>query len=213
MFFQTIHLVDDDPGVREGISLLLETAGFAVKTYASAENFLSVSAEARFDCLVLDLRMPEMNGLELQAELAQRSIEMPIIFISAYGDIPTTVQAMRNGAIDFLPKPVDGPNLIEQVRLALKKAGKRKHQESAKDELLSRLALLSKREQQVLACAIAGKSNKEIADQLGISLRTVESHRSRIFLRTGVTSLLDLLQQATAAGVLLSLSDQDSGPC
>lgn len=207
MPFQTVHLVDDDPGVRAGISLLLQTAGFAVKTYASAENFLSVSSEARFDCLVVDLCMSEMNGLELQAELAQRRIELPIIFISAYGDIPTTVQAIRNGAIDFLTKPVDGPNLIEQVRLALKKAGKRKHQESAKHELLSRLALLSKREQQVLARAIAGKSNKEIAEELAISLRTVESHRSRIFLRTGVTSLLDLMQQATAAGILLTLPD------
>lgn len=191
--------------------MLLEAAGFGVRSYASAAAFLAASEVGAAGCLILDLRMPEMTGLELQAELIRRGIRLPVIFYSAFGDVTTAVRAMQGGAADFLTKPANGRDLIERVRQVLDQEAERQRLEAAKDELLSRLARLSRRERQVLALALVGKTNKEIADSLGLSPRTVENHRSRIFLRIGVDSLLDLMQRATAAGLVLSFVDEPPG--
>jgi len=178
----TVFLVDDDDAVRGALALLLETAGFAVNTFASAEEFLAAYRLERPGCLLLDVRMPGMNGPKLQAELKRRGVTLPIIFLSGHGDIPLAVQTIKSGAVDFLTKPVQGSVLIEQVREVLA----RNHHRCAC------LAGLTGREWQVLKLAVEGLTNKEIAQSLAISHRTVEVHRTRILRKTGATNLLEL---------------------
>lgn len=206
-----VHLVDDDPDVRDGLTMLLETAGFAVQSYADAVDFLGAGSCAESGCLILDLRMPGMDGIELQETLVRRRVGLPIIFLSAYGDVPTTVRAIQNGAVDFLMKPVNGRVLIEKIRQTVARQETRRRQDAARGEFLGLLGRLSKREKQVLALAIAGKANKKIGQDLNLSHRTVESHRARIFLKGGVGSLLEFMQKAAAAGVQLSAADLMDG--
>jgi two-component system, LuxR family, response regulator FixJ len=200
----TVFLVDDDAIVREAVALLLETAGFSIEAHASAESFLDAWNPARAGCLILDMLMPGMNGEQLQAELNRREVHLPIIFMSAFGDVPTTVRAMQGGAVDFLTKPVNGADLLERVRTALERDREARMAEQARQDVRARLGRLTAREQEILAHAVAGKSNKEIAQLLRISYRTIEVHRSHIFLKVGVNSLLELVQMATLAGVSLS---------
>lgn len=204
MNIPTVFLVDDDAIVREAVSLLLETAGFRIEAHASAESFLEAWNPARSGCLILDMLMPGMSGEELQAELNRRDVRLPVIFMSAFGDVPTTVRAMQGGAVDFLTKPVNGADLLERVRTALALDNEARMAEQARLEVKSRLAKLTVREQEILAHAVAGKSNKEIAQLLRISYRTIEVHRSHIFLKVGVNSLLELVQMAALAGVSLT---------
>lgn len=197
----TVFVVDDDDAVRDSLAMLLETVGFATEVYGSAAAFLAAWRGDRPGCLILDVRMPGMSGTELQAELLQRGIRLPIIFLTAHGDIRTTVQAMKAGAADFLTKPVNDELLIEQVRAALERDRERQEQDAAKQALRARLAPLSNRELEILSLAVAGHTNKEIARQLRISHRTVEVHRSRILLKTGAQTFLELASLAVACGL------------
>lgn len=181
--------------------MLLETSGIPVRTHAGPRDFLAALPAS--GCLILDQRMPEMSGLDLQAELLRRGIRLPIIFLSAFSDVPTTVAAMKNGAVDFLIKPVNGRELLTRVRNVLAHEAERHARVTARDALRDRLEGLSQREKQVLTLAIAGLANKAISEALEISARTVENHRARIFFKIGVSSLLELMQRAAAVGLPL----------
>ena len=188
----TVFIVDDDAAVRGGLSMQLEAAGFPVKAFASAEDFITAICPAVIGCLVLDVRMPGMTGPDLQLELARRNINLPIIFLSGYGDIPLAVKSIQSGAVDFLTKPVSGLVLIERIQMSLRLSAEQWEKDAENKILQEKMATLTEREQEVLALALAGYSNKEIATRLGISFRTVEHHRSRILLRTGTDNLFKL---------------------
>jgi len=198
----TVYVVDDDAAVRDGLALLLDTAGLAVQTYDGAAAFLAAWSPGRVGCLILDVRMPDMSGPELQAELIRRGIDLPIVFLTAHGDIPTTVQAIKGGAIDFLTKPVVGAELLERVQAALHRSAQLREQASATQTLRERLQGLTRREREIMRLVADGHSNKEIARSLGISHRTVEVHRARVMQKTGVTNLVELSRLAQAAGLL-----------
>ncbi len=201
MNLPTVYIVDDDAGVRESLGTLLEIAGMRVSPHASAEAFLAACGPEPVGCMVLDVRMPGMDGLALQAELARQGIRLPIIFLTAYADIPMTVEAMRGGAADFLTKPVNGAAFVERVKAVLERHIELRDAEANRRQFQQRLEKLTAREREVLNLALAGKQNKEIALLLHISHRTIEAHRSRIFLKTGVNSLLELARLASAAGI------------
>ncbi|HWY72172.1 MAG TPA: response regulator [Burkholderiaceae bacterium] len=198
----TVYVVDDDAAVRDGLAMLLDTAGLSVQTYDGAAAFLAAYAPGRAGCLVLDVQMPEMNGPELQAELNRRGIDLPVVFLTAHGDIPTTVRAMKGGAIDFLTKPVVGTQLLERVHAALEQSARLREQASITESLRERLEGLTRREREIMMLVAAGHANKDIARHLGISHRTVEVHRARVMQKTGVTNLVELSRLAAACGLL-----------
>ena len=185
----SVFIVDDDAAVRDGLSMQLEAAGFPVKAFASAEDFLDVISPTVIGCLVLDVRMPGMTGPDLQSELARRKINLPIIFLSGHGDIPLAVKSIQAGAVDFLTKPVSGTLLIERIQIALRLGAEQWEKEAENKTLHERLATLTIRELDVLELVLEGYSNKDIATRLGISFRTVEHHRSHILLKTGTDNL------------------------
>lgn len=188
----TVYVVDDDDAVRDSIALLLETASFEVECFADAESFRSAWRGDMVGCVLLDLRMPGMSGIDLQRFLVEQQSRLPIIFLSAHGDIPTTVRTVKAGAVDFLTKPVDGALLVERVRAALASSSEAIERRDDMFKGGSRLEHLTEREREVMKLALSGMSNKEIARCLKISYRTVEFHRSRILSKTGATSLLQL---------------------
>lgn len=191
----TVFIVDDDDAVRDGLGLLLETAGHHVQSFASAEAYLAEFDPSLPGCLLLDLNLPGLQGTQLQAELLRRGARIPVIFLSAHGDIPTTVRAIQAGALDFLTKPIEGGQLLEQVARAM---------EVDKEHRTKRLVFerLSERERDVLELAVNGLPNKEIARILGISHRTVEVHRSRILLKTNTATVLELAALAKDCDVV-----------
>ncbi len=189
----TVFIIDDDAAVRNGLSLQLESAGFTVKSYANAVEFLASMPLQTSGCLILDVRMPQMTGPELQDELARREIKLPIIFLSGHGDIPLAVKTIQTGAVNFLTKPVDGQHLIDCIQKALTLNDRHQQSDRARRESCQALASLTKRENEVLKLAIEGHSNKVIARLLGISSRTVEHHRSHILQKTGVDNVLKLV--------------------
>ena len=186
-----VYVVDDDAAVRDSLSLLLESAGFRAAAFESAEAFLREYRDATPGCLVLDVHMPEVSGLQLQAELGRRSMQLPIVFLTGHGDVPTTVRAIKAGAVDFLTKPVEGKLLVERVQHAVE-LSETAHRREA------RLQSLTQREREILKLAVAGQPNKQIARELGISYRTVEVHRSRILSKTGAGTLLELAHLVAA---------------
>lgn len=196
----TVFIVDDDDAVRDGLGFLLETAGYRVQSFSSAEGYLQTLDPAHPGCLLLDLRLPGMQGAQLQAELNQRGAGIPIIFLSAHGDIPTTVRTIQAGALDFLTKPIEGGKLLERVARAMEVDKEQRCQEEELRAKRQVFARLSERERDVLALAINGVPNKEIARTLGISHRTVEVHRSRILLKTNTATVLELAALAKDCG-------------
>lgn len=199
----TIHLVDDDAAVRDALSMLLEVSGFRVATYAGGEAFLTACGVVRSPaCLILDVRMPGMSGPELHQELNRRGIHLPVIFLTAHGDIPTSVAAIKAGAMDFLTKPVEGGLLIDRVRAALAADAQQQSHRDELDALRSRYASLTDRERDVLVLVVAGRSSKEIARVLDISHRTVETHRTRIMQKMSARSAVDLATMAQGLGLL-----------
>ena len=193
-----VFIVDDDHAVRDGFTLLFDAADIAVETYESAEAFLTAYNPERPGCLVLDVNMPGMSGPELQLELIKRHIRLPILFLTAHGDIPMTVRAMKAGAMDFLTKPVQGKQLLQQVKTAFTLDAQMREQASLDQTAETLLSCLTPRELEVMLLVVAGHANKEIARHLGISHRTVEIHRSRVMEKTGASNLLELARLADA---------------
>jgi two-component system response regulator FixJ len=191
---QTVFIVDDDDGIREGLSLLLETVGQDCELYNSAIEFLDAYDLNKSGCLVLDIRMPRMTGLDLQEKLNEIRSTLPIIFITGHGDVPMAVEAMRRGALDFIRKPFREQDLLDRINEALElDAGMRK-QMLDRQQLLDQIAMLSAREREVFHCVAEGKMNKVIAQDLGISERTVEVHRSQVMKKLGVRTLAQLVR-------------------
>ncbi|GAB3628258.1 NarL family response regulator [Pandoraea terrae] len=193
---ETVFVVDDDEAVRDSLRWLLEANGYHVRGFESAEQFLSHYDRRQVGCLILDVRMTGMSGLELQEQLIAQKINIPTIFVTGHGDVPMAVNTMKKGAMDFIEKPFDEAELRKLVERMLEKArhdaSSQKEQQAA-EELLSRL---TGREQQVLERIIAGRLNKQIADDLGISIKTVEAHRANIMEKLNVNTVADLLRLA-----------------
>jgi FixJ family two-component response regulator len=196
-----IFLVDDDEGVLKALSRLLTTKGFEVQAYSSASEFLSRHDRSAPGCAVFDVSMPDLNGLELQEALRTRGIERSVIFITGVGDIPTSVQAMKAGAVDFLSKPVNSQQLLDAIALAIEKEAKAI---ASRDELAAineRLAALTPREREVLTHVIAGRLNKQIAADLGTVEKTIKLHRGRMMHKMGIRAVADLVRIAERAGI------------
>ncbi|MDD5114291.1 MAG: response regulator [Methylobacter sp.] len=187
-----VFIVDDDYAVRDSLGLVFKTAGLNYLTFENAEHFLETYSGGTPGCLLLDMNMPGLNGDELQSELIRRNIRVPIIFLTAHGDIPMSVRAMKAGAVDFLTKPVPSKMLIERVQTVLQHEALTQEQNREKQELCERLNCLTSREMELLPLIVAGKSNKEIARQLDVSHRTIEIHRARVLKKTGATNLMEL---------------------
>ena len=188
-----VGIVEDDESVRRSLCLLIESLGVVVRSYATGQQFLADPQCGDCDCLVLDVRMPGLSGLEVQVRLKERGIRLPTIFMSGYGDVPMAVQAMRNGALDFLQKPVNDQALLDKVQQAIELGRKRRDQAAQRAAVAALLSSLTSREREIMRPLVAGKMNKKIAAQLGISIRTVEEHRANILRKMGVRSIAELL--------------------
>jgi FixJ family two-component response regulator len=192
----TIFIIDDDPAIRDSLTLMVMQEGFTVRTYENAETFLDSFKSECFGCAIVDIRMKDMDGMQLQEALYKENIHLPIIFLTGHGDIPMSVRAIKAGAIDFLTKPITREKLMASIRYALVESDKLLYKKSSHKQAQSHLAELTERERDVMALAIQGHSNKEIAKLLGISHRTVEIHKSKIMHKTGANNLLDLVRIA-----------------
>lgn len=198
----TIFVVDDDPSMRNGLRRLLKSAGYSVETFATAEDFLAFDKSGNDpECLILDLQMPGMNGLDLQEELVAQNRIIPIIFVTGHGDIPSSVKAIKKGAVDFLSKPFDDEKLFDSVEEALIKAAKARTVWEEKEGIRQRLGTLTPREYEVLTHVIAGLLNKQTAYVLKISEKTVKVYRARIMEKMGVDSVAQLVRLAEKVGV------------
>lgn len=206
----TVFIIDDDTAVRDSLTLLLEQEAIHVQSFTSAEAFLSAYKPDFTGCILLDIRMPGKDGLTLQEELNQRKSQLPIIFLTGYGSIPLSVKAMKAGAIDFLTKPVTRIKLLTSIQSAFLEAYKTQHAAEHHQDALSRIVTLTEREQEIMTLVVQGYSNKEIAQRLHISFRTVEIHRSHILHKTGAHNLLDLVRIAHESG--LNTSEIQSSP-
>jgi len=195
----TVYIVDDDPGVRKSLRWLVETIEVPVKTFASAASFLEVYQADHPGCLILDVRMPEMNGLDLQEELNHRGVELPIIMLTGYGDVPTVVRALKKGAIEFLEKPIDDEALLKQVRRALALDARRRQESAPLGVVRKRMSRLTTREREVLALVVDGLSSKEIASRLQVSFKTVEAHRAKIMRKMEAVSVAELVRMVVSA--------------
>lgn len=196
---QTVHLIDDDDGVREALTVLLAESGFTVRSYKSGSEFIASGDVGRPGCIVSDIRMPGLDGLELQAKLKANGSTAPIIFITGHGDVPMAVQALRAGALDFIEKPFEEDHLMKSIRRALAVSQRMNAKETARREIEGRLATLTPREAEVLDCLMAGRANKIIAFDLNLSLRTVEVHRARIMQKMKASSLSELVRLVMSA--------------
>jgi FixJ family two-component response regulator len=197
----TVFVVDDYAPVRRSISRLLHTAGFAVAAFASAGEFLAQYDPQTLGCLVLDLAMPTVNGLELQRMLAKAGSFLPIIFLTGHGDIPKSVQAMKHGASDFLTKPVNDEDLLEAVRAAIEKSRVLRRDQAELSEIRARLATLTPREREVLEYVVAGKLNKQIAGDIGTAEQTVKIHRVHVMQKMRVHSVAELVRLTERCGI------------
>jgi FixJ family two-component response regulator len=191
-----VFVVDDDPSVREAIDSLLRSVGMRVRTFASAGEFMRADRSASAACLVLDVRMPETSGLDFQERLAESGIDLPIIFITAHGDIRMSVRAMKAGAVEFLPKPFDDQQLIDAIHAALATDRRRREATAADAGIRQRFATLSTREKEVMAHVVKGRLNKQIAGDLGLSEVTVKLHRGNVMRKMQAPSLAALVRMA-----------------
>ena len=191
---QVVHVIDDDVDVRQSLAFLLSTAGFAVRVHESAVAFLAVLPAVQSGCIVTDIRMPEMDGLELQRRLAANKIGLPVIVMTGHGDVALAVEAMKAGAVDFIEKPFDAEILLGAIRSALARHAQAAENEARRAEIRGRLDHLSERERAVLDGLVAGKPNKIIAYDLGISPRTVEVYRANVMTKMQAESLSELVR-------------------
>ena len=197
-----IFIVDDDPDMRQALGLLFESADYDFETFACADEFLLRKSCHRTSCLILDVRMPGLNGLELQDELIKRERVVPIVFITGHGDVPKTVRAMKKGAVDFLPKPFSDEELLNAVDKATKESSRIRKNRSQKDSALRLLKTLSPREYEIMRGVITGMLNKQIAYKLGISERTVKFHRGHMMNKMQVVSVADLVRLTQKADIV-----------
>jgi two-component system, LuxR family, response regulator FixJ len=194
-----VHVVDDDASVRDSLALLLESAGFAVRAYDSATAFLQAASDRTAGCVLTDVQMPELNGLELQRRMGELGIRLPVIVMTGHGDVPIAVEALKAGALDFLEKPFEEAHLLEAVTGAIA-VSQREHDEAAAvADIAARIGTLTPREREVLDRLVAGQPNKTIAYDLGSSPRTVEVHRARVMEKMAAGSLADLVRMTIAA--------------
>ena len=198
---RTIHLVDDDEAIRRSVSFMLRTSGYLVKTYTSGVEFLGAARDAVTGCILLDVRMPQMDGLEVQQALKERGVLMPVIVLTGHGDINLAVQAMKAGAVDFIEKPFEKPVLIGAIEEGFARIDQAGRRHARADEAKVRLETLTPREYDVLRGLVRGHPNKTIAYDLGISPRTVEIHRANLMGKLEVPSLSEALRIAFAAGL------------
>ena len=196
-----IHVVDDDAAMRDSLAFLLDVNGFQPKTYESANAFLSAAATGAASCVISDIRMPGLSGIELVRALKSRGEACPVILITGHGDVALAVEAMKAGAVDFIEKPFDDAALLSAIRAALDTRAAKVGDSAAKKEAEARLADLSPRERDVLLGLVAGKINKVIAHDLNISPRTVEVYRANLMAKTGAHSMSELMRLALAAGL------------
>jgi len=201
----TVFVVDDDEAVRGSMKLLLKTLGLPAQAFASAQEFLATFDTGRSGCLVLDIRMPGMSGLELQEELNARGAMLPIIFITGHGDVPMAVEAMQRGAMDFLQKPFRDQDLLDRITKALEKDRAGRELLGNRERIRARIADLTPREREVMALVTQGKANKVIAADLDLSQRTVEIHRAHVMEKMGANSLAHLVRMGIEA-------DQETPP-
>jgi FixJ family two-component response regulator len=191
-----VFVVDDDPLLRDSVADLLGSAGWAVQTFGSATQFIESVRPDVPACLILDVELPDLSGLDLQTELAKSGVGMPIVFLTGRGDIPMSVRAMKAGAVGFLTKPFRKEELFEAINEALLRDGEVRRQRSESEELRSRLGTLTPRERQVLALVVTGLLNKQIAGELGTTEETIKVHRGRVMHKMGAGSLADLVRMA-----------------
>ena len=194
-----IHLIDDDAGVRQSLAFSLSTAGLAVRAYQSAAAFLDALPGLQPGCIVSDIRMPGIDGLELQRRLNALRVNLPVIIMTGHGDVRLAVEAMKAGAVDFIEKPFNDEVLLAAIEVALDRYGRTGDREAAAAQHRAKLGCLSEREREVLRGLVAGHANKTIAYDLKLSARTVEVHRANVMAKTGAGSLPDLVRMALAA--------------
>lgn len=192
----TIHIVDDDPGMLKYLSELVSTINYKSQTYSNANDFLSSYTDDGHGCLILDLQLPDISGLELQQQLASNNIDLPVIMISGFGNVSTAVKAMKAGILDFLEKPFKAQDLLDLVRKAVSKHKVERDKNNNQNLMLEYLNSLTKREKEVMDHVVIGTLNKDIANLLGISVKTVEVHRANVMAKMKATSIADLVRKS-----------------
>lgn len=195
---QIVHIVDDDEALRDSLAWMLEANGYAVAAYESGEAFLNACKPGMAGCIVLDVRMPGMSGLELFEELGRRRCGLPVVFITGHGDVPMAVSALKKGAVDFIEKPFGERDMLRLVEQCLQLERETRGKRLLEADTVRRMEQLTQREREVLDLIIVGKLNKQIADVLGISIKTVEVHRARVMEKMGVHSLAELVQHVVS---------------
>src|SRR6266850_214032 len=196
-----VYVVDDDRDVREGLKSLLESVGLRTQTFESTAEYLRGKRVDDVSCLILDVRLPGLSGLDFQAELSRAQIVMPIIFITGYGDIPMTVRAMKAGAVEFLTKPVREQDLLDAVRIALNRDSERRRENDKLRDIQTRYTKLSPREREIMALVCSGLMNKQVAAKMGVSEVTVKVHRHNLMKKLGAKSLAELVRMADSLKV------------
>ncbi|MDR3465577.1 MAG: response regulator [Xanthobacteraceae bacterium] len=191
-----IHVVDDDASMRGALESLFESVGLGTQTYGAAGDFLAASFADMPGCIVIDVRLPDMNGLDFQAKLTQMGVRLPVVMMTGYGDIPTSVRALKRGAVDFLPKPFRDQDMLDAVMAAIDRDRQRRAIDGDVSQVRQRFETLSPREQQVMLLVTAGKMNKQVAGDLGITEITVKIHRGAAMRKMGARTLVDLVHMA-----------------
>lgn len=203
----TVYIVDDDEGVRSALTELVTSIGIAVKSYDNVHSFLNEYLPSLPGCLVLDVRLPGISGLELQDHLKRKSVHIPIIFVTGHSNVTIAVRSMKAGAIDFLEKPFDDQLLLDSIQKALEIDRISRSEEQHRTNIMHRIKCLSPREDEVLKLLIKGKSNKSIADEMSLSTKTIETHRAHIMRKLGVKSMAGLMWMAIKSGVYHEIPD------
>lgn len=199
-----VFVIDDEASVRDALALFLESEGLSVKTYDSARSFLGEYQSNFQGCMIVDIRMPGMSGLELQQTLNEQGVDLPVIFLTGHGDVPMSAKAFKAGAMDFIEKPFSDEDLLASIRDAIAKDRALRQLRLQGRRIVKRYSQLTPREKQVMQGVVAGKPNKVIARELGVSPRTIDIHRSRVILKMGAQTLPDLVTMAAAAKLSLS---------
>jgi FixJ family two-component response regulator len=191
-----VHVVDDDASLRGALESLFESVGLDTRTYGAARDFLDASLEDRPGCIVIDIRLPDMSGLEFQAQLNQLGVHLPVVMMTGYGDIPMTVRAMKRGAVDFLSKPFRDQDMLDAVMAAIERDRQRRTADDNDSQVRQRFGTLTPREQQVMMLVTTGKMNKQVAGELGVSEITAKIHRGAAMRKMGARTLADLVRMA-----------------